>query len=387
MLSKDYEQILVSEEVPSIPAYTAGDGLVFIVPLSENSAYPLYTPERFYGYGPYTYTTATWPDAEKYYRGALPAGSILWLIYGSVSSATIYTSQGPVTITFNPALLTGNITLAGYTVPQQTIDPRIYTNQEFQSWARPLVASGYQPVPYWGTAVEFPDEDTAPNGYPLVDHDGPIRGRFSIPSTTGMQVVECDFYRDAPQRNWRPRAVPTIAGLYFSTYMGAMLFRGSFSRDRIPAIPAKYRSDPQIGWNAGAVSLDDFDGDLHVTFQSSIAVGGAVGFLTSARAAELDDAGDPPQLADLLFAWYFDTDGNADPRARIMENGKIVATLGGYDPGEDGTTFEIRRVRGRMSYWTQDGVDAPVEVYVSKRTGSGDWNVGSALYAGGDTIP
>jgi hypothetical protein len=72
-----------------------------------------------------------------------------------------------------------------------------------------------------------------------------------------------------------------------------------------------------------------------------------------------------------------------------MENGKIVATLGGYDPGDDGTTFEIRRVRGRMSYWTQDGEDDPVEVYVSKRDGTlGDvWNVGSALYAGGDAIP
>lgn len=393
MLTKDFEQVLISEAVSGLRAYTAGEGLVFLVPLSDTSKYQTYVPAKTVLYPfPQFYELGHWPGYDAFLpyipAGAVPLTSLTttngYWVTDPLDPTGEHGGFAPYWVSTPPSP-TGYLFL-GYMTPEYSIDARLYTTQEFQAWARPLSSGGYAPLPSWATAVMFPDETVASNGYPLVDHDGPIRGYFNVPTPTGEQRIGCDFYRDAPNRNWRPRNPPVVEGLYFSTYMGAMLFRGTFSRPFIPGVPAKYRQDPQVGWNSGAVSLDALDGDLHVTFQSSIAVGGAVGFLTAARAAELGDAGDPPRLADLLFAWYFDNDVNAEPRARIMENGKIVATVGGYDLGEDGTTFEIRRVGERVSYWSIDGGD-PHEEYVSKRTGSGEWNVGAALYAGGDAIP
>lgn len=139
----------------------------------------------------------------------------------------------------------------------------------------------------------------------------------------------------------------------------------------IPEVPARIEYAPTLQWDAGANSVDELDGDLHVVFDQAYAVGCVIG-LTASR----DDVGTYERMS---HAFYFHATAAGQYRVAVMEAGKTVASP---QPHHVSSYYEIRRVGGTVSYLVNDAV-----VYQSRVASVGPVLVGSALYATGDSAP
>jgi hypothetical protein len=141
-------------------------------------------------------------------------------------------------------------------------------------------------------------------------------------------------------------------------------------RPGIDPVPAVTERRVVIGWNAGANSMTELDGDLHTVFTLPAGTAGVVLGLRSERQRQT-----VPELVE--HGLYFQSAGIND-MVQVIEQG-VVKT----DPVSRGLadTFEIRRVLGRVTYWQNDRL-----LHESSARSTGAKVVNACLYASGDSV-
>lgn len=137
-----------------------------------------------------------------------------------------------------------------------------------------------------------------------------------------------------------------------------------------PAIPSRIESRPIIGWDAGANSVTSRGGNCEAKWTMGTVVGCYIGFTD-----QLDDV----TLIDRYSHAIYFHQNNGRPVFRLVEFGEAKSADIPYVADDE---FRIRRVEGVVTYW-----HAGVVIYTSSEISSGSINVGSTLYASGDTIP
>ena len=135
--------------------------------------------------------------------------------------------------------------------------------------------------------------------------------------------------------------------------------------------PAHVVTDLRTGWNAGANSIKQLAGDVHVVVSFDAAPAGIMlGFKTSRKLAT------EPTLLDHAF-YLYSKDGR--PYVEVRERGAKIGAAQAYTLGK---ALEIRRVGGQITYWI-DGVLLMTRPARSRAA----LVVNTCLYAAGDTIP
>jgi len=138
----------------------------------------------------------------------------------------------------------------------------------------------------------------------------------------------------------------------------------------VPAVPAQYGTNALLGWDAGANSIAEHDGDL---IARVVVQAGAVGIVTGLRTGR--DRNTVPALVE--HGWYFRTvDGVSF--AGIIEGGEPVTGALAYSSTDQ---FYIRRAGQQVSYWVNDTI-----AYVSTVPSTGAKVLNACLYATNDTI-
>lgn len=135
--------------------------------------------------------------------------------------------------------------------------------------------------------------------------------------------------------------------------------------------PAYYSYQPVVGWNAGANSITELDGDLHTVFDMPLGDTGVVLGLRGGR-----NRNTVPGLIEHGF--YFQSVGGFNAY-QVTEAGIVRMDL---QPRSVDDQFEIRRVGGRVSYLVNG-----VVVYTSTIPSYGPKVVNSCLYTSGDSAP
>lgn len=140
-----------------------------------------------------------------------------------------------------------------------------------------------------------------------------------------------------------------------------------------PGSPGYVEQQPIIGWNAGANSIDQLDGSMHIVFGMPVNQRGVVVGFKSGRAH-------PTIVSQIEHGFYFQRSGAFD-FVRIIENGLTMGTPMTYVATD---TFEIRRVEGVVYYFHNDRT---IPVYTSSVPSAGPKVVNACLYASGDSAP
>lgn len=257
--------------------------------------------------------------------------------------------------------------LLGYQYPG---DPLIYKPSQFPSWsAAPYGGNGGG---YTGgfdnmEAVQFPGLPLMPNGYPVAPSDAIIDGYFDTQSDTGPLRVWRKYQQNSTGI-WKPIDFQDPA--YHQTLNGIVMLSNFPGRRFTPYRPARYGYDYYDGWNAGANSIQSFDGDLRTVFQVDTLYGVAVGLYGGTR----EDVGDYKTLPYAVYAFSVST-GLA---VYIMERGDVVA---GPFPAAGDAAFEIRRVNGSVRFSIAGQV-----VYTSPNLSYGPMRVGTSITHGGEGV-
>jgi len=134
--------------------------------------------------------------------------------------------------------------------------------------------------------------------------------------------------------------------------------------------PASTSLFPNLGWNAGADSVDSLDDNLHVIFTMALVAGAVVGFKP--------DSSGSPDPSQIKYGLQFQTIAGIG-FVNIVESG--VPQGGRSFEYAAGDTFEIRRYNGVVSYLHGDSVLGTSSV----RSGT-PLIVSASLYAAGDTV-
>ncbi len=357
------KDITVTEISPYVPAETAVPPIsfrTFAPPTPQGWAYrPIFTETTsgFNSWSPVfkapltvTYVSTqvgtTYVPIADLVGGYIPPGSTP--VYGEV---TLPPGNVPPTA----------IVIVGYNVPVFSTVPAYSTPQ----WYGPIANMTY---------FSF-DAPVSPNGYPTTGGVGTVHtGTVQIPTTSGLLTVTRQFKKDS---NGILRVNESMAAIDYCVHKavyGVTALIGFPGCAAIPAVPAVNSYDYHEGWNAGANSIENIDGDVHTVFMVDIGVAGAVGFCPYPRV-------DVTSKENLTHAFYFDKGPGGDARYQIMERGRIVRGALPYDPSVD--EFEITRegTDGRVTYSVNDTV-----VFTSSAGVFGPLVVGTALYRGGDAI-
>lgn len=141
----------------------------------------------------------------------------------------------------------------------------------------------------------------------------------------------------------------------------------------LPAVtgaPARIDVTKLVGWNAGANSIDQIDGDLHAVFSFEKAPVGIAAGLKNSRTNQAD-----PNAVQ--FGFYVYANGPTT-LYKILERS---ATRYGPMPYTLGTDLEIRRVNGTVKYFVDGSL-----VYRSAALSSGPLVFNACLYATGDAF-
>lgn len=135
-------------------------------------------------------------------------------------------------------------------------------------------------------------------------------------------------------------------------------------------VPATLKTEPVVGWNAGANSITMLDGDLHMVLTMPKGIIGALVGLKGSRSRQT-----LPSLIE--HGWYFQSAGGADV-VQVVEGGvpqtSLVTRL-------DTDSFEIRRRGADVEYLKNGSI-----VHKSMVPSLGPKIVNSCLYASGDHI-
>lgn len=133
----------------------------------------------------------------------------------------------------------------------------------------------------------------------------------------------------------------------------------------VPATPAQWLTDHQIGWNAGAHSVKRPDGDVQASFKVPAASGIIVGFNHVSLGVG---------FGEITHGIFF-----RQGVARVYESGAAKGEVLGFLPTD---TFRIERVNGTVSYYKEGAL-----FYQSATLSTADsLIVDASLYSGGDRI-
>lgn len=246
--------------------------------------------------------------------------------------------------------------LTGYLVPQ-------YTEQE-------LPLKYYGPIAYMTFITFVGASNYAPNGYPI-DIAQPATGYFDVPTTDGTVRVTNQYRKNDKGILYPVGGDPLPPYCVRQGGAHVVMLSGFPGRPAVPAKPAVYGRDLRIGWDAGANSVDAFDGDCRTVFavqqQSAIACG-------LAPASRLNN-GDWTTIA---HGFYFDRSSSGQAQWRIVESG---ASKTPPRPAAISDQFKIERINGQVSYYVND-----ILMQTSNNFSTGTVIVASALYQGGDGI-
>lgn len=364
-LTKDRVTTLVSAYVSAVPAIEAIPFHMYATPLPLGLTYrQVISGDALYPNSAATFANwsqvvtappvyATTPGPVTYVFQSLeslfPSGA------GSVSIPADWT---PVyaTVTFPPGTIPATgLQLTGYLVPTTT------------TTTVALPPRYYGPIAYM-TYVRFSGVEVASNGYPL--GAGPFVGTVDVPTLTSTTRLTRTFTKDT-----RGVLIPESAALpaYCSEGGSArILMLADFpGRPATPARAAVVNIDYRIGWNAGANSIEQYDGDVFTHFTPVIGGAGAVGLSGPG-------AGTVGEFVRLSHAWYFDTDPAGGLRATPMEAGRLTGAPTSYAAG---TAFELRRVIGVVTYLKESAV-----MHTSATPSGGILQVGAALYHADDGV-
>lgn len=139
----------------------------------------------------------------------------------------------------------------------------------------------------------------------------------------------------------------------------------------VAAQPASAITNPQIGWNAGANSIAQLSGDVHVMDSFATCPNGIVIGFKANRFNQTNPAG-------ILHGLYFYRVGN-NAFVEARELGQRVGSTLAYPPGG---LWEIRRVGSNVSYWLNNARMAQ-----SPARTLGAVLVNACLYAASDEVP
>ena len=138
----------------------------------------------------------------------------------------------------------------------------------------------------------------------------------------------------------------------------------------VPTVPAYIVQRPSVAWDSGANSISMRTGDFRV-FDFSVVLSGAVVVgLKSRRLNQLT-----PELIE--HGMLFQLVGGLR-YVRVVEYGEVKT---GFEPFTDDEVFEIRRLRGVVTYYKGHR-----RLYTSTRISTGPRLVNACLYVSGDTV-
>lgn len=289
--------------------------------------------------------------------------------------ATLPSSTPTVTITYQP--FTGSMSIA-YNPATQTV--RLLRDGDGNPIKWEVITTTYtsstvpDTINYYANAagmgtITFPASSVASNGYPLGAAYSVHVGHLVIAGIT----YTARFTKDS---GGFMRNLDAFAAIPYTEHREAHGLIAQIdvpSQPAVPAVPAVLETDYRIGWNAGADSGDELDGDVHVVFAPAIVGAGAVGFVQSRS-----DVGDP---ATLSHAFYFDNDPETGrKRFCVIESGRRTS---GYAEYEAGNSFEIKRVGelGQVTYHYDSSLVATSGVPLFDPV-----RVGTSLYRAGDGV-
>lgn len=320
----------------------------------------------------------------------LPTGWAYRALPGSVGAfgswAPYYevTPPGSTSTTVVTFVAIGDWDAYPYNPATQTFSPRVDGDGNLLGfWVTTITSSGSPPSP---RAYPFPDgmvlvsfEDTGSGLYVWRPAGTRVRGTIFI----GYQAWIATFQAGADGKMnqvspWSYYDEDVLAYVVDTSFVvngryGVSAREPVSGLPALPAKPAVYDTDYQIGWNAGAHSIDALDGDVRVVFEPSIVGAGAVGFVVSGEAVS-----DP---ASLSHAFYFDSDpATGRKRFCAIESGRRVSGHAEYDAG---LSFEIKRVGvyGEVTYHYDGNLTA-----TSAAPLYGTVRVGTSLYRAGDGV-
>jgi hypothetical protein len=138
----------------------------------------------------------------------------------------------------------------------------------------------------------------------------------------------------------------------------------------VPAVPARWETRPNIGWDAGANSVQVIEGDCELAWTMEMVVGAYVG-LTEEREA----VPDPERIA---HGFMFHQRAGV-PYFRVVEYGEARSNDVRYYPGDE---FVVRRARDTVSYLHAGDV-----IHSSTAHFDGPASAACSLYASGDVVP
>lgn len=134
-------------------------------------------------------------------------------------------------------------------------------------------------------------------------------------------------------------------------------------------VPGQIVEQAVLGWNAGANSITELDGNLHTVFTMPAVAGIVIG-LRSGRARQT-----MPELIE--HGLYFNSAAGVH-LVHVVERG--LGATGTIARALD-DEFEIRRVDGTVTYWRNGKL-----LYRSMVRSTGVKVVNACLYASGDTV-
>lgn len=131
----------------------------------------------------------------------------------------------------------------------------------------------------------------------------------------------------------------------------------------------KYESS--TGWDAGANSVDQLDGDVELVFSQPPATGVVVGFAM--------DREDPTDRSRVTHGFFFHRNLAGSPVAQVIESG---ATKTDEFAHLSTTEWRVQRIGGAVRYLMDGNV-----IFRSATPSAGVLSVGCSIYASGDEVP
>lgn len=367
-LVKDSERTLVSAAVPAQPAIGPVPFRMYAPPLPLGWRYKAYTTdgETLLPNSLATFNAWPWQIYQPKVFTA-PPEDVSYQFMTVAAFAAYLQSLGVGSVEFDQAtaVYDGEGNLTGFMVWVVTV-------------GEPTLA----PPVYWGALdhmelVTFPDVATAgAYGYPT--GEGMFRGHFDVPTADGIERVWGNYWKDhrgvllrLPDGSDPLPALCTQRDSVQYNPARVVVLSGFPGRAASSPQPAQYHLDGNPGWNAGATSIDAFDGDCRVSFTPVVTAALAVGLTPAPRPSVMDVAG-------IEFAFRFDQPAGGGFRYFVAENGQRMTP---FAQAAADAVFVIDRVDGAVIFKVGD-----VVVYESQRLSAGPLCVGSALYHGGDGV-
>lgn len=137
-----------------------------------------------------------------------------------------------------------------------------------------------------------------------------------------------------------------------------------------PAVPSRWVDETPAGWDAGAHSADQLNGDLRLTFDVNGSIGVVCGFTPASTAPSVEP--------DRVTHGFYVTRVQGILSLLVYESGAAVFGPRLVQPGD---LLDVIR-RGSTIFYRHQGV----VVYTSRVASSGTIKVAASLYGPEDTV-